>query len=193
MTRRAKRWGSLLILGAVLLGGCAREVDAFRPRVIITEPEASTISRQTSAVVRGYAMDDTGVRQILVNGQPLKLREGSRKIVPFAFKTAVAGQSANYTIEAIDDSGQRTRVELPLRYDPVPPKLEITKFEREGKTMRVTGIATDNTKVVSVTVDGGKLGVSAGRRVPFYAEATGVYVDIVVTDAAGNKQSKRVQ
>jgi len=176
----------------IILTGCAREVDTFRPRIIVTQPEAGSVSRQTNTIVRGYVMDDTAVSEVLVNGVRVPTR-GSRKIVSFAFRTSVAGNRADYVIEARDTSGHTAKLNLPLRYDGTPPKLEITKFEREGNTMRVTGTATDDTKVASITVDGGRLGVGSGQRVPFYAEATGVWVDIVVKDAAGNTTRKRVQ
>lgn len=179
--------------GAVVLAGCAREADTFRPRIVVTEPAAGSVSRQNSSVVRGYVIDDKAVREVRVNGQPLTLREGSRKIVPFAFKTSTTSNRANYIIEASDNAGLSAKVELPLRYDPNPPKLEITKFEREGNTLRVTGVATDDVKVATISVDGSRLGITTGRRVPFYAESTGQYADIVVTDAAGNTTKKRVQ
>ncbi|AFZ66025.1 hypothetical protein [Deinococcus peraridilitoris] len=183
----------LLLLGLAMLGSCARQTDAFQPRIIITEPAAGSVSRQNSTVVRGYAMDDRAIAQIRVNGQPLTLREGSRKIVPFAFRTSTTSNRADYSIEAVDEGGLSTKIALPLRYDPNPPKLEITKFEREGETLRVSGVATDDVKVTSISVDGSKLGLGASRRVPFFAESTGKFMDIVVTDAAGNKVSRRVQ
>ena len=178
---------------AIMLAGCAREADTFQPRIIITQPEVGSISRQNSSIVRGYVMDDRGVESIRVNNQPLQLREGSRKIVPFAFKTSTTTNRADYVIEATDSAGHTVKVELPLRFDPNPPKLEITKLERDGTTLRITGVATDDVKVAAITVDGSKLGVSGRRSVPFYAESTGQYVDVVVTDVAGNKTTKRVQ
>lgn len=188
--RRALQ-ASLLPLG--LLGGCARQDDAFRPHVIITEPEAGSVSRQNSSVVRGYAIDDQAIVSVRVNGTALKLPSGSHKIVPFAFKTSATSTRADYTIEAADNMGHSAKVTLPLRYDPNPPKIEIGKLERDGGTLRITGVASDDVKVASVTVAGSKLSVSPGRRVPFYAEASGSSVDVVVLDAAGNRTVKRVR
>ncbi len=182
-----------LTLGPLVLGSCAREGDAFRPHIIITEPEAGSVSRQNSSVVRGYAIDDQEVASLVVNGTALKLPAGKRKIVPFAFKTSATSDRAEYTIAATDNAGRSAKLILPLRYDPNPPTIEITKLERDGGVLRVTGVATDDVKVASVTVDGSKLSVSPGRRVAFYAEALGTTVDVVVLDAAGNQTVKRVQ
>lgn len=175
-----------------LLASCAREADTFRPRIIITQPEAGSVSRQASTIVKGYVMDDHGVAELLVNGRRVATT-GSGKIAAFQFRTEIASNRTNYTLKATDTSGQSITVDLPLRFDPNPPTLDVTKFEKEGTTLRVTGTATDDVKVASITVDGSRLTITPGRRVPFYAEATGIYVDIVVTDAAGNKFSRRVQ
>ncbi|WP_110887223.1 hypothetical protein [Deinococcus yavapaiensis] len=188
---RIARVAAALTVSA-LLASCTREADTFRPRIVITEPEAGSVSRQASTIVKGFAMDDHGVAELLVNGRPLPTA-GSSKIAAFEFRTDIASNRTNYTIKATDTSGKSVTVDLPLRFDPTPPKLEITKFEKEGKTLRVTGTATDDVKVASITMDGSRLTINPGRRVPFYAEATGIYVDIVVTDAAGNKLSRRVQ
>lgn len=194
--RRALQPRPVLLAGvllAVTLAGCSREVDAFRPHLVITQPEAGAIARSADTVVRGYAVDDEGIASVRVNGTAVERRGGTAKIYPFAFKTATSGTTANYVIEAADLSGRSTKLSLPLRYDSKAPELEITKFEREGTTMRVTGIATDDFKVTSISIDGSRLSITAGRRVPFYAEATGEWVDIVVTDAAGNKVQQRAQ
>lgn len=194
--RRPVRPGGGLptILGlALLLSGCAREADTFSPHIMITEPEAGSVSRTTGTVVRGYVMDDHGVRIVRVNGRPVERRGGTAKIYPFAFRTSATNANADYNIEAEDSSGRRVTVELPIRYDDTAPTLTITKFEREGVTLRVTGVAEDNLKVASITVDGNRLGVSASRRVPFYAESSGEFVDVVVTDSAGNQKRQRVR
>ena len=182
-----------LAAGLLGLGGCARQDDTFRPHIIITQPEAGSVSRQNSSVVRGYAIDDQAIAGLSVNGTALKLPTGRRKIVPFAFKASATSNRADYTIEATDNAGERAKLTLPLRYDPNPPSIEITKVERDGGALRVTGVASDDVKVASVTVDGSKLSVSPGRQVPFYAEASGDAVDVTVMDAAGNTTVKRVR
>lgn len=190
---QARTLGVPGVLLAVTLAGCSREADSFRPRIIITQPEAGAITRATDTVVRGYAVDDGGISSVRVNGTAVPRRGGTPKIYSFAFKTATKGTTANYVIEAIDFSGRATKLTLPLRYDTKAPELEISKFEREGNTMRVTGVATDDFKVTAITIDGSRLSITPGRRVPFYAEATGEFVEIVVTDAAGNKTQQRGQ
>jgi hypothetical protein len=189
--RHARPW--LPLASLLLLGGCARQADEFPPKVMITEPAAGAFSRTTSTVVRGYALDDHGIAAIRVNGTPLGLSGGSRKIVPFAFRTSVNANRANYEIQVTDTSGLSTKAELPLRFDPNPPKIDVSKVERDGDTLRISGVATDDSRVASVVVDGSRLGVAPGQKVPFYAEATGASVEVVVTDAAGNTARQRVR
>ena len=183
---------ALLLPG--VLAGCARQESSFRPHIIITQPEAGAVSRRAQIVVRGYVLDDGAVTRVRVNGTDLPLRAGSPKIRPFQFNaSAGSGGSGDYLIEATDRGGLTSTLKLPIRYDATPPKLDISKIERDGAKLRLTGLATDDTKVVSVAVDGSKLSVPPGRRVPFYAEASGASVAVVVTDAAGNTTKRRVR
>lgn len=186
---------ALLLLPAAL-AGCARQESSFRPHIVIMQPEAGAVSRRAQIVVRGYVLDDGAVARVRVNGVDLPLRAGSAKIRPFQFNASAGSGgsgSGDYLIEATDGDGLTTSLKLPIRYDATPPQLDISKIERDGATLRITGTATDDTKVVSVAVDGSKLSVPPGQRVPFYAQASGTSVAVVVTDAAGNVTSKRVR
>lgn len=180
---------ALLILS---LGACARQQDDFKPRIVITEPAAGSVSRASDTVVRGYVIDDIGVAKVQVDDTTLPT-QGSRRIASFGFKTKVSGARAKYTIRATDVSGLSTTLELPLRFDGEAPTFKISKFERQGKTIRITGTASDNTKVVYVGVDGNRIAINPGRAVSFYAETTGIWADLEVRDAAGNVTKQRLR
>ncbi len=178
---------------ALLLGACARPSDDFKPRIVVVQPESGSVSRQASAVVKGYVLDDERVAGLTVNGQPLTLTQGSAKIRPFSFRTRIGTGRARYTLVARDSAGHQTTLQLPLQYDPTPPGLSITNVEHDGNTIRLSGVATDNVKVASVTVDGNRVSIGTGTRVPFFAETTGIYADVEVRDAAGNITKQRVR
>ena len=82
---------------------------------------------------------------------------------------------------------------LPVRVDTVKPTIKVTKLERDGQTIRVSGVATDDQRVAQVIVDGIRLNITPGTRVEFYAETTGTYADIQVRDTAGNTVKMRAQ
>lgn len=182
-----------LLLLAPLLGGCARTADTFAPRIMVTSPDGGGVSRARSFTIRGYAFDDQGVTQITVNGRPIPIQPGSRKIARFEFTTQVAGGRGQYTIGARDAAGNRSTFVLPVTVDGTPPVIQVTRVERDRNAVRVTGVATDDNRVAEVSVDGKRLNVTPGTRVDFYAETTGVYADITVTDGAGNVAKLRAQ
>lgn len=191
--RRAAPLPLALLPCVLLLGACARPTDDFKPRIVVVQPDSGSVSRQSSLVVKGYVLDDERVASLSVNGQPLALTEGSAKIRPFSFRTQIGSGRAKYTLEARDGAGHLTTLVLPLQYDATPPGLTIDKVERDGTTIRLSGVATDNLKVASISVDGNRLSTGTGTRVPFFAETTGAYADVEVRDAAGNVTKKRVQ
>ena len=176
---------------AVPLGGCARTSDDFKPRIVITQPEGGAVGTAAQFVVRGYVMDNNPVASIQVGKTPLPV--DGRRIVPFQFRAQVNTARAVYTTTAADGAGNTTKLELPVQVDAQRPALTITKFEREGKTLRVTGRASDNVRVSTVSVDDNRLNITPGRNVEFYAETTGIWADVAVQDAAGNVTKQRVQ
>ena len=186
--------GALLLVPALAMGlsGCARTTDTFKPRISVNNADGAA-SRARSFVVDGYALDDTGVTQITVDGQPLPILPGSRKLAHFRFKTLIQGEKGQYTIVARDAAGNASTLVLPVTVDPAKPTIRVTRFERSGRVIRVTGVVSDNSRVTQVTVDGNRLNITPGARVEFYAETTGVWADIEALDAAGNRASLRAR
>lgn len=182
-----------LLTAPVLLVACAARSDTFKPRIVVTAPDGGGASTTRSFVVSGYVLDDTGVKSLEVQGVQVPLSAGTAKIQPFSFRTLIQGTSATYTIRATDTSGNVATLTLPVRVDTVKPSVKITRVERDGQTLRVSGVATDDQRVAQVIVDGNRLNITPGTRVEFYAETSGQYADIVVRDAAGNTVRTRAQ
>ena len=172
---------------ATLLAACSPRQDTFKPLIVITSPDGGAASPERSFLVKGYVLDDGGVRSLEVQKVLLPLDAPGEKIQHFSFRTLIRGQRADYQIRATDTAGNVSSLTLPLRVDTVKPGAAVTKLERDGQTLRVSGVATDDQKVAQVIVDGNRLNIVPGTRVEFYAETTGSYADIEVRDAAGNR------
>ncbi|MCP2013343.1 hypothetical protein L1280_000471 [Deinococcus sp. HSC-46F16] len=191
--RRAAAAPLALLLLAPLLGGCARKADSFKPRIVVTSPDGGGVGQARAFTIRGYALDDRGVERITVDGKAIPTEKGSRKIANFAYQTRVQGNKATYLIGALDAAGNKSVLEVPITVDGKPPVLKVTRFERSGTLIRVTGVATDDNRVTEVLVDGKRLNITSGTRVDFYAETTGVYADVEAVDSAGNRTRLRAQ
>ena len=187
--------GLLLAAGfALLLSACSRTTDNFAPRIFITSPSGGGVSQSRTPTIKGYVLDDTGVKSITVNGKPVALQSGTSKIANFQFQAQVQGSSSTYKIAARDESGHETTLDLPVSVDAARPVLSIKSFTRFGRNgIRVNGVATDNIQVAQVIVDGNRLNITPGKRVEFMAETTGIYADVEVYDLAGNKTFVRAQ
>ncbi|AWN23955.1 hypothetical protein DKM44_12550 [Deinococcus irradiatisoli] len=185
------RFSALLILPA-LLCGCSREYDQFKPHIIITSPEGGAVSANKSFTLKGYVLDDRSVALLRVQGEKVPIKAGS-KIAPFTYQTSVKGNATTYSLVALDSAGNKTTLNLPLTVDTTPPTIRVTKFERDGNTIRVSGVVTDNTSVAQVSVDGSTLNIIPGLSSEFYAETSGVYADIQAKDGAGNVAKVRAR
>ncbi|MFC4636934.1 hypothetical protein [Deinococcus hohokamensis] len=183
----------LPLLVPALLGSCARQTDTFKPRITITSGGGSGVSRQNAFTVEGYVLDDVGVTAITVDDRPVPLEPGSRKLAHFRFQAQVEGGRGQYTIAARDAAGNRGTLSLPVTVDAQGPLIKISRFERSGNLIRVSGVVTDNTRVAQVLVDGNRLNISPGPRVEFYAETSGIWADVEAVDAAGNVRKQRAR
>ena len=74
------------------------------------------------------------------------------------------------------------------------PLLEIISIKTKGKRGTITGIARDNIEVAEVTVDGKPVSLSRNGNFKYstYVPATGLELNIQVTDMAGLTSSKVV-
>lgn len=176
-----------------LLSGCTRPTDNFAPHIVISSPSDGGVSKTRNPLVKGYALDDVGVTRITVDGKSIPIKPGSRKIANFEFQAKVTGASGQYTINAFDAAGHDGKLVLSISVDNIKPQINLKAFERRGRTITVTGVATDNNQVAQVVVDGNRLNITPGKRVEFFAQTTGIYADIEVYDAAGNKANIRAK
>ena len=185
---------SHLLLAALplLLIGCSREVDQFKPHIIITNPEGGAISANKSFRLKGYVLDDRAVALLRVQGEKVPIKAGS-KIAPFTYQASLKGNASILSLVALDSSGNKTTLDLPLQIDTAPPVIRVTNLERDGKIIRVSGVVTDNLSVAQVSVDGSVINTAPGISTEFYAETSGEYADIQAKDSAGNVAKLRAR
>lgn len=177
---------------AALLAGCTRQTDTFQPRIMITTPEGGAVTSAGDLYIKGYVLDDTKPVQLTVNGASVPFAAGSEKIKFFSYHPKAGGENT-FELQARDQAGNVSSMTLKVNVDAEPPKLHVNSFEKFGKTLRVTGTATDNERVEEILIDGRRINITKGKKVTFYAETQGVWADLTVKDRAGNEVQRRVQ
>ncbi|HKI59327.1 MAG TPA: hypothetical protein VKA00_08940 [Trueperaceae bacterium] len=184
-----------------LLAGCMGRGDSTAPIVAITEPKSGTTRPAENLTITGYAMDDTGVATIDINGTDVLKNaaykgEKGKRLVRFRF--AVGGlQDGEVTthIKVVDVTGRASSLDYQLTIDNTAPTVALSKVAAlGGGQVHVEGEAKDNNRVASITVNGQPLAFTPGADVPFSvdvpAKSGGA---VVVEDSAGNKTSKTLQ
>ncbi len=182
----------IFLFGAVL-GGCVGRGDALAPVLTITEPRSGTVRPGGDLQVVGYAMDDTGVASLRVDGTEILDAPGyegerDKKLVNFGFRPRRVREGLwRSEIVVTDGSGQRTPLTFPLEIDGTPPTVELTGVEQlGGGRTRVSGVASDNDLVSEVVAPDGPLSFTPAAQYAFTFETAGEVV-VTVRDEAGNE------
>ena len=182
----------LLLLGAAL-GGCVGRGDALAPVLTITEPRSGTVRPGGDLQVVGYAMDDTGVSSLRVDGTEILDAPGyegerDKKLVNFGFRPRQVREGLwRSEIVVTDSSGQSTALTFPLEIDGTPPTVALTGVEQlGGGRTRVSGVASDNDLVSEVVAPDGPLSFTPAAQYAFTFETAGEVV-MTVRDEAGNE------
>ena len=179
----------------VPLAACGRDTDSFSPQIVITSPSSGAVTPSPKLEIKGYVIDDAGVQKLVLNGSqdlmakpPLNAFVG-RKMVKFSIPLRDIEVGSNtFELRALDINGREGKRELELRVDTQKPKVEIDTLSGQENTVTISGRATDNIKVLRVSVNGAALNVSPASSVTFYASVPRTrYVRIVVEDSVGNK------
>jgi hypothetical protein len=193
--RRTQIANLLIAVPLLILASCARETDSFSPQIVITSPSSGAVTPSPKLEIKGYVIDDAGVQKLVLNGQqdlmakpPLNAFVG-RKMVRFSIPLRDIEVGSNtFELRALDVNGREGKRELELRVDTQKPKVEIDTLSGQENTVTISGRATDNVKVLRVSVNGAALNVSPASSVTFYASVPRTrYVRIVVEDSVGNK------
>jgi hypothetical protein len=190
----------LFVSLALVLTSCITRRDAMAPMVTIVSPANGTARNADDIIVRGYAMDDVGIRAIRVGGTDLLSAdtyksEPGKRLVPFAFRTGQRSDTFSENIVIEDTSGRTTTLPYELIIDTTPPTIEVSEVTPLGNgNVRVTGVAKDNNSVQSIVIAGVTLSFIPQAEQPFNSDVpTSETMEIVVTDSAGNVTSQPLQ
>jgi hypothetical protein len=185
----------------LVLSACLSRSDSMAPLIAITDPRSGT-TRSTDALrISGFAMDDSGVASIRVDGadllaDPLYASERGKGLVNFAFtKPNVADGQLTLVLEVTDVIGRTTTERYVLTLDATPPSVELTSVaDAGGGRLRVEGVARDNIALSSVRINDVPLAFSPGSEFSFSVVVNAVADgSIVVEDSAGNRISQALQ
>lgn len=199
--RRA--WPAVLVLViAALLSSCSvGRDDALAPLVAIREPKSGTTRTTEDLRIVGYAMDDEGIAQIVVDGTDLLdfdvyASERGKRFVEFAFTIPDLRDGETTTrIVVTDVSGRSSTLLHTLRIDTSPPTLELTAVEDlGGGRLRVEGVARDDGAVSSIELGGVPLYFAPTDEHRFSLDVSaGPDATVVVEDAAGNRLERALR
>jgi len=171
--------------------------DSFSTVLTITEPQAGT-SRSTEQIdVFGYAMDDSGIMAIRVDGNdlfdaPQFASERGRRLVHFGFRGQARGEGRlTYLIEVDDSDGNTTTLDYSITVDVTPPTLELETTALGDGAFNISGTARDNNVISSIRIGGVPFSFAPGPEVNFDLQNIRPETrEIEVIDAAGNTLKK---
>jgi hypothetical protein len=188
------------VLLAFILTACINRRDAMAPMITIVSPANGTTRNSGDLIVRGYAMDDEGIRAIRVGSTDLLAtdtyqNERGKRLVQFAFQAGLSTDKFSQNISVEDVSGKTTTLPYELSIDTVPPTIELSEVTNLGNgNIRVAGIARDNNVVQSIVIAGVALSFIPQAEQSFnYDVPTSDTMEIVVTDGADNPTSQPLQ
>jgi hypothetical protein len=113
-----------------ILTSCITRSDAMAPMITIVEPASGTTRSADKLIVRGYAMDDSGINaiRVSVNNAESDLlsadqykNERGKKLINFAFGVNQAGDQFAANIVVDDTTGRSTTLPYTIIIDNTKP------------------------------------------------------------------------
>lgn len=185
-----------LALLASLLSACFGRKDSALPQITITEPRSGAISSSSNLRIRGFASDDSGIAQIIVDGadllaSPVYESERGKRLIEFAFsKPDLRDGELVIALAVVDTGGKRVEHDYTIILDATSPTVELTNVTNTSSTqVRVEGVARDNIGLSSIRVNGVPLAFPAGAS-EFQFSVLVERVEngeVIVEDGAGNR------
>jgi len=164
------------------------------PIIAITEPRSGTTRNSDDLRISGYAMDDSGIASIRIDGadlltNPLYASERGKRLVQFAFtKPNLTDGELTLALEVTDVNGRSTQERYLLTLDATPPTVELSSVQSVGSgKLRVEGVARDNVRLSSIRINGVPLAFTPAPEYAFSVDVDAVEGgQVVVEDSAGN-------
>ncbi len=129
----------------------AEGLDHEAPRITIAHPSPDHLTNASELTVDGRAADDTFVKEITVNGEPVRIDLSAPEIA-FKIKVDLRMGDNPITVAATDLAGRTRETTVTVRCDRAGPLLNIDRIVREGNGGRIEGYACDDAGIRSITV-----------------------------------------
>ncbi|MGE0087344.1 MAG: caspase family protein [Desulfococcaceae bacterium] len=137
--------------------------DSRAPEISILSPAEGFLSNQQNVTVTGISRDDTYVKNIRVNGIPVRVDVSAKEI---SFKSEVTLKPGENIIraEAYDLSGKKSETVRTVRCDRAGPILNIDALTSEPASdrYRLKGYAYDDSGIKSIQINGQEILKSPG-------------------------------
>ena len=172
------------------------DVDIGAPDLALTAPGGGACIEGSNVTVEGTATDDTGIANVTVNGNLVTLTSTNNPDDPnevsFNATVDLAIGENTITVVATDLHGKTATIERSVYRDEANPTLEVISPENGSITsednVTVTGTATDDNAIDTVTVNGVKVTVDPNNG-SFSYELTLVdgenTITVIATDLCG--------
>ena len=129
----------------------AEGLDRESPQITLAHPSPDHLTNASELTVDGRAADDTFVKEITVNGEPVRIDLSAPEIA-FKMKVDLRMGDNPITVAATDLAGRTRETTVTVRCDRAGPLLNIDRIVREGNGGRIEGYAYDDAGIRSITV-----------------------------------------
>ncbi len=126
--------------------------DNAPPQITLAAPLEQQRSNGKTYTVQGEVSDDTFVKEIRVNGKPVRI-DLAQKQIPFSVEIPLQLGPNSVEIEAVDLAGKRSRMERTLICDRSGPIVNLDGLDPENGLYRLFGYAYDAAGIRSITVN----------------------------------------
>lgn len=131
--------------------------DLSKPDIAISTPEAGALVKVFSAHVTGIVRDDTFVKEIAVNGIPVRI-DLSAPEIPFAVDVPLSYGINTILVTATDLLGNVSVSKMQVRADRTGPMLSLESAELTidagTDTVRLKGVISDESGIQELLIDG---------------------------------------
>lgn len=193
--RHYRRVSLIVPILVLFLSGCFGRNDSALPQITITEPRSGATSSTEHLRIRGFASDDTGIDQILVDGEnllnsPVYATEHGKRLIEFVFtKPDLRDGELVVELVVVDVDGRRMEYDYTIILDATAPTVELTNVANQSASqVRVEGIARDNISLSSIRINGVSIAFPTGAQ-EFQFSALVERIpegNVVIEDGAGN-------
>ncbi len=167
-------------------------LDSDPPEILIDPPEP--ISNRFSVTIRGNATDDTFVKEIQVNGSPIRIDLSAPRI-RFEKKVPIIPGENPITVQVRDLSGKLTQITRKVLCDRTGPILSIEEPEiSEDGNYLIRGYALDDSGIREIRINDRIIPANASREfvLNYPLGLSSEKIIVIAEDIAGNQTQAEI-